>query len=114
MNSPLLKPHLGRLLIRGGRVIDPRENLDRVTNILIENGRVHSVGEHLNAPASIATIDATGKVVAPGLVDVHVHLREPGGESKETISTGTRAAAAGGITSVVSMPNTTSAISNSC
>jgi dihydroorotase len=112
MNSTFLKPQIGRLLIKGGRVIDPRQNLDKVTNILIENGRVHSIGDHLNAPASVATIDATGKVVAPGLVDVHVHLREPGGESKETIATGTRAAAAGGITSVVSMPNTTPPMDN--
>jgi dihydroorotase len=112
MMSTLLKPHVGRLLIRNGRVIDPRQNLDKVTNILIENGRVHSVGDHLNAPASVATIDATGKVVAPGLVDAHVHLREPGGESKETIATGTRAAVAGGVTSVISMPNTTPPMDN--
>ncbi len=112
MNPPLLKSHVGRFLICGGRVIDPRENVDRITNILVENGRVHSIGDHLNAPASVLTIDAAGKVVAPGLVDVHVHLREPGGESKETIATGTRAAAAGGVTSVVSMPNTTPPMDN--
>lgn len=112
MNHSLLTQHLGRILIKGGRVIDPRQNLDKVTNILIENGRIHSIGEHLNAPASTLTIDATGKVVAPGLVDVHVHLREPGGEAKETIATGTRAAAAGGVTSVVSMPNTNPPMDN--
>src|SRR5262245_34671125 len=100
--SILTKPHIGRLLIKSGRVVDPRTGLDKITNVLIENGRVHSIGNHLNAPASTPTIDAEGKVVAPGLVDVHVHLREPGGEAKETIATGTRAAAAGGVTSVVS------------
>jgi dihydroorotase len=112
MTSPLTKPHIGRLLIKGGRLIDPRQNIDKVTNILVENGRVHSVGEHLNTPANTPVWDATGKVVAPGLVDVHVHLREPGGEAKETISTGTRAAAAGGITSVISMPNTNPPMDN--
>ncbi len=106
MISPLQHPHIGKLLIKNGRVIDPSQNLDKETNILIENGRVHSIGSHLNCPANTATIDAEGKVVAPGLVDVHVHLREPGGEAKETIATGTRAAAAGGVTTVVSMPNT--------
>lgn len=110
--SPFSKPHTGRFLIKGGRLIDPRENIDTVANLLIENGHVHSIGNHLNTPATIPTIDATGKVVAPGLVDAHVHLREPGGEGKETIATGTRAAAAGGITSVISMPNTTPPMDN--
>lgn len=108
----LSKPHVGRLLIKGGRVIDPRQNLDQVTNVLIENGRVHAIGSHLDASPATPTIDASGKVVAPGLVDIHVHLREPGGEAKETIATGTRAAAAGGVTSVVSMPNTTPPMDN--
>ena len=73
---------------------------------------MHSIGKHLNAPADTPVIDAEGKVVAPGIVDIHVHLREPGGESKETIATGTRAAAAGGVTSVVSMPNTNPPMDN--
>jgi dihydroorotase len=107
-----VRNHVGRLLIKGGRVIDPRQNLDGVANILIENGKILSVGAHLDTPANTPTIDAMGKVVAPGLVDVHVHLREPGGEAKETIATGTRAAAAGGVTSVVSMPNTTPPMDN--
>ncbi len=110
---PVIKnPHRGRLLIKGGRVIDPRQNLDQVTNILIENGKVLSIGHHLDTPANTPTLDATNSVVAPGLVDVHVHLREPGGEAKETIATGTRAAAAGGVTSVVSMPNTNPPMDN--
>jgi dihydroorotase len=103
---------MSRLLVKGGRVVDPRQNLDQVTNILIENGKIHSVGTHLNTPANTPTIDATGKVVAPGFIDLHVHLREPGGEAKETIATGTRAAAAGGVTSVVSMPNTSPPMDN--
>jgi len=106
MISPLRSPHIGRLVIKNGRVVDPSQNLDREANILIENGKIHSVGSHLNCPANTPAIDAQGKVVAPGLVDCHVHLREPGGEAKETIATGTRAAAAGGVTSVISMPNT--------
>jgi len=105
-------PHRGRLLIKNGHVVDPRQNLDGVNNILIENGKVLSIGNHLDTPVSTPTIDAEGKIVAPGLVDVHVHLREPGGEAKETIATGTRAAAAGGITSVVSMPNTSPPMDN--
>ncbi len=112
MNDHLLKAHVGKLLIKGGRVIDPRQNLDKVTNVLFEDGVVHSIGTHLNTPPSTPTIDATGKIVAPGLVDVHVHLREPGGEAKETIATGTRAAAAGGVTSLVSLPNTTPPMDN--
>ncbi|MCG3206037.1 MAG: Dihydroorotase [Elusimicrobia bacterium] len=112
MTNNLLKPHIGKILIKGGRVIDPRQNIDRITNILIENGRIHSIGDHLNTAPSTPTVDAKGKVVAPGLVDVHVHLREPGGEAKETIATGTRAAAAGGVTSVVSMPNTNPPMDN--
>jgi dihydroorotase len=112
MNNSLLRPHVGRMLIKGGRVIDPRQNIDEVTNILIEDGKIHSIGQHLNTPASTHTVDATGLIVAPGLVDVHVHLREPGGEAKETIATGTRAAAAGGVTSVVSMPNTNPPMDN--
>lgn len=106
------KTHSGRLLIKGGRVIDPRQNLDKVTNVLIENGKIHSIGDHLNVPENVPTINAHGKIVAPGLIDVHTHLREPGGEAKETIATGTRAAAAGGFTSVISMPNTNPPMDN--
>lgn len=108
----LKKPHIGRLLIKNGRVVDPSQNIDQVTNLLIENGRIHSIGHHLNTASNVAAIDATDKIVTPGLVDVHVHLREPGGEAKETIATGTRAAAAGGVTSVVSMPNTNPPMDN--
>ncbi len=92
------------LLIRNGRVIDPSQQLDRVTNLLIEGTRIAAldVAEH----ASAEVIDATGKIVAPGLVDIHVELREPGREEDETIESGTAAALAGGFTSVACIPNT--------
>jgi dihydroorotase len=97
------------LLIRGGRVIDPQSGLDAARDLLIENGRVVSLLEpsirSSNAPG-IEVIDAAGKWVLPGLIDLHVHLREPGEERKETVLTGSRAAVAGGFTSVVAMPNT--------
>jgi dihydroorotase len=96
-----------RILIRGGRLIDPANNLDGLHDLLIEHGRIAAVGKKLAVdPQSAHTIDADGLLVAPGLVDIHVHLREPGQSYKETIATGTAAAAAGGFTSVAAMPNT--------
>ena len=98
-----------RILIAGGRVIDPANKRDAVLNLLIEDGRIAAVaspGAH-PAPAAERVLDARGKVVCPGFVDVHVHLREPGREDMETIATGTRAAARGGFTSVCCMANTT-------
>lgn len=98
-----------RALIMNGRVIDPSQNIDRITNIEIENGVIKGFTENtgpLEKNKNIVTIDATDKVVCPGLVDIHVHLREPGFEHKETIHTGTRSAAAGGFTSIACMPNT--------
>lgn len=94
------------LLLRGGRVVDPSQDLDRRTDVLIEDGKVAGVG-NLATRRSSETIDVDGCVVTPGFVDMHVHLREPGREDKETILTGSRAAAAGGFTSIVCMPNTT-------
>lgn len=99
------------LLIRGGRVIDPTQKLDAVRDLLIRDGRVASIGEGLEADDA-EVFDAAGRVVCPGLIDVHVHLREPGGEHKETIATGAAAAAAGGFTTVVAMPNTDPPIDN--
>jgi dihydroorotase len=92
-----------RLLIRGGRVIDPSQGIDRVDDVLVENGAVAAVGGGHTAEE---TIDATGLIVCPGLVDMHVHLREPGREEDETIATGARAAVAGGFTSIACIPNT--------
>lgn len=94
------------LLLKGGRVIDPSQNMDTVADVLIRDGKIAAVGEHIEA-ADCEVKDVVGMVVAPGLVDIHCHLREPGQERKETIASGTRAAAAGGFTSVMPMPNTT-------
>ncbi len=94
------------VLIRGGRVVDPSQALDAVVDVLLADGVVARLGESLAAPERAEVIDAGGLVVTPGLIDVHVHLREPGGEHKETIASGSRAAVAGGFTSVVAMPNT--------
>jgi dihydroorotase len=93
-------------LIRGGRVIDPSQRLDAVLDLLLVDGGVAELGDDLGAPDGAEIFDAAGLVVCPGLIDVHVHLREPGGEHKETIGSGARAAAAGGFTAVVAMPNT--------
>ena len=97
------------ILIKGGRIIDPSRNFDKVGNILIEKGTIKSYPEDikkLEKDSAVKVIDAGGKIVAPGLVDLHVHLREPGYEHKETIRTGCESAAAGGFTSIVCMPNT--------
>ena len=94
------------LLIRNGRVVDPAGGVDHVQDVLIAEGRISRLGRALKAPAGTEVIDATGKVVCPGFVDMHVHLREPGFEYKETIASGTRAAAAGGFTAVACMANT--------
>ena len=95
-----------RILLRGGRVVDPSQKLDGVRDVLLEDGRVAAVGESLTASEDARVLDCAGLVVTPGLIDVHVHLREPGGEHKETIASGARAAAAGGFTAVCAMPNT--------
>ncbi|MGE3258205.1 MAG: dihydroorotase [Geobacter sp.] len=100
------------LLIKGGRVIDPSQGIDDTLDVVVENGRVKEIGKGLAAPAGAETIDASGRYVVPGLIDMHVHLRDPGLEYKEDIVSGTRAAVAGGFTSVACMPNTKPAIDN--
>lgn len=98
-----------RLLIKNGRVIDPASNTDEIKDILLENGKIAKAAK--NIPGNNQrVIDATGKIVLPGLVDMHTHLREPGREDKETIASGTAAALKGGVTSVLAMPNTAPAI----
>lgn len=94
------------LLIKGGRVIDPSQGLDDKLDILVADGRIAEIGKKLSAARDAEVIDAKGMFVTPGLIDMHVHLRDPGLEYKEDIVTGTRAAAAGGFTSVACMPNT--------
>lgn len=94
------------VLLRGGRVIDPSRDLDEALDVLLQDGKVAAIGSGLKAPEDADVRDVSGLVVAPGLVDVHVHLREPGGEHKETIATGAWAAAVGGFTSICAMPNT--------
>ena len=97
------------LLVKGGRIIDVAQGLDLVGDLLIEDGRVAVVGQatRLDSTDRLRVIDAAGLIVAPGFVDVHCHLRDPGQEHKETIATGTRAAAAGGFTTICAMANTT-------
>src|SRR5207249_5893993 len=104
------RPMASPLCIRGGRVLDPARGIDRVQDLWIANGRIAGLGE--DAPADVRSnpevevLPVQGAVICPGLVDIHVHLREPGQEEKETIETGTRAAARGGFTAVACMPNT--------
>ena len=94
-----------KLLIKSGRVIDPANTIDSVLDILVEDGKIAKVAKEIK-PNGSEVIDASGKIVMPGIVDMHVHLREPGREDKETIESATRAAAKGGVTSVLAMPNT--------
>lgn len=95
-----------KLLLKGGRVVDPSQELDAVEDVLIEDGVVASIGGRVRATKSLEVFDAEGLVVAPGLIDMHVHFREPGQEYKETIATGLASAAAGGFTAVACMANT--------
>ena len=106
---------MNSLLLAGGRVIDPANALDSIADVLIQNGKIVAVGTQAGATAGpdVQRMDVSGLVVCPGLIDLHVHLREPGQAAKETIATGTSAAARGGFTSVVCMPNTAPAIDNS-
>ncbi|HHQ49036.1 MAG TPA: dihydroorotase [Acidobacteria bacterium] len=97
---------MSRLLLRNGRVVDPSQSLDQGLDLLLEDGRVAALGERLDVPGDTPALDASGLVAVPGLIDLHVHLREPGFEYKETIETGCRAAVAGGFTAVCAMPNT--------
>lgn len=103
------------LLLTGGRVVDPANHFDAIADVLIDQGKIAALGPDAlqRAPADAEVLAVAGRVVCPGLIDLHVHLREPGQSAKETIATGTAAAARGGFTSVVCMPNTSPAIDNS-
>jgi dihydroorotase len=105
---------MNSLLLTGGRVIDPANHFDAVADLLIRDGKIAALGADAarQAPAQTERLDVNGLVVCPGLIDLHVHLREPGHTAKETIATGTAAAARGGFTSVVCMPNTSPVIDN--
>ena len=94
------------MIIKGGRVIDPSESMDMVGDVLIEDGRVVRIEAGIASPENAEVFDANGMVVSPGFIDLHCHLRDPGLEYKETIASGTRAAAKGGFTTVCAMPNT--------
>jgi len=94
------------LLIKGGRIVDPANGVDAVQDLLIQDGRIARLGRGLPPPDGTPVIDAAGKVICPGFLDLHVHLREPGYEYKETVATGTKAAAVGGFTAVACMANT--------
>ncbi len=93
------------ILIKNGTIIDPSQSLEKKKDLLIRDGRVEAIDESLDAEGA-EIFDATDLIVAPGFIDLHVHLREPGYEYKETIASGARAAVAGGFTSVCCMPNT--------
>src|SRR5207244_4511105 len=94
-------------LLKGGRVVDPANGRDGTLDVLIENDRIVRIGRDLSVDTGVTVVDIpSGLVVCPGLIDMHVHLREPGQEHKETVATGTAAAVAGGFTAVACMPNT--------
>ena len=105
---------MSSLLLKGGRLIDPVNGRDETADLLLADGKVAAIGDDVigQAQSGILEVDAAGKVVCPGLIDIHVHFREPGQGAKETIRTGAAAAAKGGFTTVVCMPNTSPAIDN--
>jgi dihydroorotase len=105
---------MNSLLLTGGRVIDPSTQTDKTADVLVLNGKIGCIGAEAaaKAPADCEKLDVSGRVVCPGFIDLHVHLREPGFTAKETIASGTAAAARGGFTSIVCMPNTSPAIDN--
>ena len=105
-------PETESLLIKNGRVVDPASGIDEILDVLITNGKIDTVKAGIESSAA-TELDVSGKIVAPGFIDIHIHLREPGQEHKEDIESGTAAAAAGGFTSVACMPNTNPVIDNS-
>ncbi len=98
------------MLVRGGRIVDPRHRVDALRDIRLQGDRIAEIGEHLRLHPGEEIVEAAGWVVAPGFIDAHVHLREPGFEAKETLATGTAAAVRGGFTALCAMPNTEPAL----
>ena len=94
------------VLLKGGRIVDPSQNLDATGDVLVQDGKIVKAGGKIGGPDGALVIDCAGKVVSPGFIDVHCHLREPGREDVETIDSGAKAAVAGGFTAVCAMPNT--------
>lgn len=103
---------MSSLLIRGGRVINPASNFDKISDVLIEDGKISAVDTDIKISAD-EIFDAAGKIISPGLIDMHVHFREPGQEAKEDFESGSKAALAGGYTTVATMPNTSPVVDNS-
>ena len=110
--SSLCSSEMRSTIIRNGRIVDPANKRDEIADLVIANGRIAEQSAIRNSQSEITEIDANGLIVAPGLIDMHVHLREPGFAHKESIASGTRAAAAGGFTTVVCMPNTSPVADN--
>ena len=100
------------VLIKGGRIIDPSQSVDEISDLLVTDGIITEIKTSIDRPRNSDVFNAEGKVVCPGFIDLHCHLREPGEEYKETIQTGTAAAAAGGFTTVCAMPNTVPTMDN--
>lgn len=96
---------MSKIILKGGKVVDPANNVEKVADVLVEDGKIKAIAENITAEGA-ETIDVTGKVVAPGLIDVHCHLRDPGFTYREDFVTGTRGAAVGGFTTLLAMPNT--------
>ena len=94
------------MVIKGGHIIDPGQGIDKIADLLVEGDIVRAIDKQIVPPVNASVIDAAGMIVSPGFVDLHCHLREPGYEDKETIATGTRAAAVGGFSTICAMPNT--------
>src|ERR1035437_2772863 len=100
-----------QLLLKGGRIVDPSQGLDIAADILVTDGKIAEIGK-IDAPVECQVVDVTGKWVVPGLIDMHVHLREPGFEYKEDVASGALAAVRGGFATILAMPNTKPVIDN--
>ena len=101
---------MSTMLIRGGRIVDPSQNVDRLGSLIVRDGRIVGIDDATTVADSV--IDASGLIVSPGLIDSHVAFREPGDEKDETTASGTAAALAGGITSVACLPDTSPVVDN--